>query len=264
MPLQLHELKVGYGKKIVVHDVSMRVDDSEIVALLGPNGAGKSTLLNGIFGVALVHGGRVEWDGHSIVGQHPAALVRAGICYAPQGAQVYPSMTVAENLLLGGYAACDRRAAEAGIRKGYELFLILYERRNGLAGSLSGGERQMLALAAALAGGPKLILLDEPSGGLAPLVVEIVFNAVDRLSGEFGVSILLVEQNLHEALRIADRAYVPSNGRIAAVSERCEFERGGAEQLESAFFGNEPMPIGAGSAEIVLQPDLKQSHAGEV
>src|SRR5262249_52537887 len=153
-----------------------------------------------------------------IVGMRPAALVRAGICYAPQGAQVYRTMTVAENLLLGSYAARDRKAAEADMRRGYDLFPILHERRNELAGSLSGGERQMLALGAALGGSPSLILLDEPSGGLAPLVVEAVFNAIRRLSDEFGLSVLLVEQNLHESLRIADRAFVLSQGRISAAA----------------------------------------------
>jgi branched-chain amino acid transport system ATP-binding protein len=263
MSLQLCEVQIGYGKKIVVHGASLCVGTSEIVTLLGPNGAGKTTLLNGIFGVAHVHSGRVEWNGSNIVGQRPAGIVRAGICYAPQGAQVYPSMTVAENLLLGSYAAGNRRAAEADIRKGYELFPILYERRKGLAGSLSGGERQMLALAAALAGGPRLILLDEPSGGLAPLVVEMVFDAVYKLSSEFGVSVLLVEQNLHEALRIAHRAYVLSNGRITAVSERSEFARG-SDRLEAAFFGTQAAPNGLAQSEILPLSSLKRSRATEV
>jgi branched-chain amino acid transport system ATP-binding protein len=235
MPLSVANLEVGYGKKIVVRGVSLAVGEREIVALVGHNGAGKSSLLNGIFGVARVRNGAVTWDGRLIVGSSPSANVRAGLAYAPQGAQIYRTLTVAENLLLGAYVVKDRAAANRNIAKVYELFPILYERRDLHAASLSGGERQMLAIGAVLAPGPKLIMLDEPSGGLAPLIVDRVFDTIRRLVDEFGVSVLLVEQNLSEAFRIADRAYVLTQGRIAAEGLPAELQRD--ERLNERFMG---------------------------
>jgi branched-chain amino acid transport system ATP-binding protein len=225
MPLSIADLEVAYGKKVVVHGVSLEVGEREIVALVGHNGAGKSSLLNGVFGVARVRDGNVVWNGRSIVGAAPSANVRAGLAYAPQGAQIYRTLTVSENLVLGAYVVKDRAEANRNIDKVYELFPILYERRNLHAASLSGGERQMLAIGAVLAPGPKLIMLDEPSGGLAPLIVERVFDTIRRLVDGFGVSVLLVEQNLSEAFRIADRAYVLAQGRIAAEGRPEELER---------------------------------------
>src|SRR5579885_635263 len=235
MPLSVENIEVGYGKKIVVRGVSLNVGEREIVALVGHNGAGKSSLLNGIFGVAHVSQGGVTWNGRSIVGASPSANVRAGLAYAPQGAQIYRTLTVAENLTLGAYVVKDRAEANRRIAKVYELFPILYERRDLHAASLSGGERQMLAIGAVLAPSPQLIMLDEPSGGLAPLVVEKVFDTIKRLADEFGVSVLLVEQNLSEAFRIAHRAYVLTQGRIVAEGLPAELEQD--ERLGGRFLG---------------------------
>jgi branched-chain amino acid transport system ATP-binding protein len=238
MPLSVDNVEIGYGKKIVVRGVSLAVGDREIVALIGHNGAGKSSLLNGIFGVARVRAGTVTWNGRSIAGAAPSANVRAGLAYAPQGAQIYRTLTVAENLILGAYVVKDRAEASRNIAKAYELFPILYERRNLQAASLSGGERQMLAIGAVMAVGPKLVMLDEPSGGLAPLVVDKVFDTIRRLVDEFGVSVLLVEQNLSEAFRIADRAYVLTQGRIAAEGTPAALEQD--ESLGDRFMGDAP------------------------
>jgi branched-chain amino acid transport system ATP-binding protein len=238
MPLSVRDLAVGYGKKIVVRGASLEVGTREVVALVGHNGAGKSTLLHGIFGILRVAHGSVTWNGRSITNSPPSANVRAGIAYAPQGAQIYRSLTVAENLLLGAYAIKDRRKVENNIGKAYELFPILQERRSFLAGSLSGGERQMLAIGAILAVGPKLILLDEPSGGLAPLVVEKVFDAIRCIVNDFGASVLLVEQNLKEAFRIADLAYVMTKGAIVAQGTPGELDQG--DKLRQHFFGEVP------------------------
>src|SRR5262245_3925613 len=233
MALELEHVEIGYGKKL--HEATLRVGAREAVAIVGPNGAGKSTLLNGVFGIAQLRRGAIRWDGRSIAGLPPVAIVRAGISYCPQGPQVYRTMTVAENLLLGGFAAKDKSASEANIQKGYRMFPILRERRHALASSLSGGERQMLAIAAVLASDPKLVLLDEPSGGLAPVVVQSVFDTVRRLVDELGISVLLVEQNLKETFRIADRTYVLAQGRVTG-----EYDRGtlaDAKGFQDAFFG---------------------------
>jgi branched-chain amino acid transport system ATP-binding protein len=236
MPLSVDNVEIGYGKKIVVRGVTIAVGEKEIVALVGHNGAGKSSLLNGIFGVARVRGGAVTWNGKSIAGAAPSSIVAAGISYAPQGAQIYRTLTVAENLVLGAYTVKDRASANLNIQKAYDLFPILYERRNLHAAALSGGERQMLAIGAVMAVGPKLVMLDEPSGGLAPLIVDKVFDTIRRLVDEFGVSVLLVEQNLSEAFRIADRAYVLTQGRIAAHGKPSELEQD--ERLNDRFMGD--------------------------
>lgn len=236
MPLAVANVEIGYGKKIVVRGVSIVVGEKEIVALVGHNGAGKSSLLNGIFGVARVRSGDVTWNGKSIVGATPASIVRAGVAYAPQGAQIYRTLTVAENLVLGAYVVKDRGEAGRNIQRVYDLFPILYERRDLHAASLSGGERQMLAIGAVMAVGPKLVMLDEPSGGLAPIVVDRVFDTIRRLVDEFGVSVLLVEQNLSEAFRIADQAYVLTQGRIAAQGKPSELEQD--QSLNDRFMGD--------------------------
>jgi branched-chain amino acid transport system ATP-binding protein len=236
MPLSVDSIEIGYGKKIVVRGVSIAVGERQIVALVGHNGAGKSSLLNGIFGVARVFAGGVTWNGRSITGASPSSNVRAGLAYAPQGAQIYRTLTVAENLILGAYVVKDRNETNRNIQKIYDLFPILYERRHLHAASLSGGERQMLAIGAVMAAGPKLVMLDEPSGGLAPLVVEKVFDTIRRLVDEFGVSVLLVEQNLSEAFRIADHAYILTQGRIAAEGKPSELEKD--ENLDDRFLGD--------------------------
>jgi branched-chain amino acid transport system ATP-binding protein len=235
MPLSIEALEVGYGKKLVVRGVSLEVGAREVVALVGPNGAGKSTLLHGIFGALPAHGGRIVWNGRDMTRTSPGAKVRAGITYGLQGAQIYRSLTIAENLRLGAFALKDRRAADANIRKACELFPILQDRRDVLAGTLSGGERQMLAIGAILAAGPKLILLDEPSGGLAPMVVEKVFDTIRLIVDQLDAAVLLVEQNLNEAFRIADRVYVMAHGQIVASGPPADFAD--ADKLRQAYFG---------------------------
>jgi branched-chain amino acid transport system ATP-binding protein len=235
MPLTVDDIEVGYGKKVVVRGVSLHVGQSEVVTLVGPNGSGKSTLLHGIFGALPVRRGKVVWNGSDMTSARPAVKVRAGIAHGLQGAQIYRGLTVAENLLLGAFAISDRQAVEANIAKSYALFPILYERRDNLAGALSGGERQMLAIGAILVSGPRLILLDEPSGGLAPMVLEKVFQAVRLIVDELGASVLLVEQNLKEAFRIADRAYVMAHGQIVAEGPPSELAAG--DRLRQAYFG---------------------------
>ena len=214
MLLQVTDLQAGYGKKQVIHGVSLEVREREIVAVLGHNGAGKSTLMNAIFGVIRPTGGRVLFQGKDITGQQPSANVQEGLGYSPQGAEVFRSMTVTENLMLGGFPVKDQRLVMDRISRVLELFPALHERRSIRAGSLSGGERQMLALGAVLVSSPNMVILDEPSGGLSPIVVDTMYEAIRDVATRLNASVLLVEQESSHALEIADRAYVLANGRL--------------------------------------------------
>ena len=214
MLLQVTDLQAGYGKKQVIHGVSLEVREREIVAVLGHNGAGKSSLMNAIFGVIRPTGGRVLFQGKDITGQQPSANVQEGLGYSPQGAEVFRSMTVTENLMLGGFPVKDQRLVMDRISRVLELFPALHERRSIRAGSLSGGERQMLALGALLVSSPKLVILDEPSGGLSPIIVDKMYEAIRDVAAKLNASVLLVEQESSHALEIADRAYVLANGRL--------------------------------------------------
>ena len=214
MLLQVTDLQAGYGKKQVIHGVSMEVREREIVAVLGHNGAGKSTLMNAIFGVIRPTGGRVLFQGKDITGQRPSTNVQGGLGYSPQGAEMFRSMTVTENLMLGGFRVKDQRLVMDRIARVQELFPALHERRSIRAGSLSGGERQMLALGALLVSSPKMVILDEPSGGLSPIMVDKMYEAIRNVSTKLNASVLLVEQESNHALEIADRAYVLANGRL--------------------------------------------------
>lgn len=214
MLLQVTDLQAGYGKKQVIHGVSLEVREREIVAVLGHNGAGKSSLMNAIFGVIRPTGGRVLFQGNDITGQQPSTNVQAGLGYSPQGAEVFRSMTVTENLMLGGFPVKDQRLVAERISRVLELFPALYERRSIRAGSLSGGERQMLALGAVLVSSPNMVILDEPSGGLSPIMVDKMYEAIRDVAARLNASVLLVEQESSHALEIADRAYVLANGRL--------------------------------------------------
>ena len=214
MLLQVTDLQAGYGKKQVIHGVSLEVREREIVAVLGHNGAGKSSLMNAIFGVIRPTGGRVLFQGKDITGQQPSANVQEGLGYSPQGAEVFRSMTVTENLMLGGFPVKDQRLVMDRISRVLELFPALHERRSIRAGSLSGGERQMLALGAVLVSSPNMVILDEPSGGLSPIVVDTMYEAIRDVAARLNASVLLVEQESSHALEIADRAYVLANGRL--------------------------------------------------
>ena len=213
MPLlELKGVTSRYGRIEVLHGIDLTVGKGELVALVGANGAGKTTLLRTISGVQPITGGSIGFDGGDLSGRRPEARVAGGILQVPEGRQVFAPMTIEDNLKLGAFT---RPAAEIrrGLDEVYALFPVLLEKRDLAAGNLSGGQQQMVALGRALMGRPKLLLLDEPSMGLAPLVVEEIFRVIGRLK-ESGMTILLVEQNASAALAIADRGYVLETGSV--------------------------------------------------
>jgi branched-chain amino acid transport system ATP-binding protein len=210
--LKVEGLRANYSGIEALRGVSLEVVAGEMVALIGPNGAGKSTLLNCLSGIVRPAGGSIALDGREHAGRRPWHISRDGLLQVPEGRQVLPEMTVLENLQIGA-SALHARAAAYPLDKVFALFPILAERRTQLAGSLSGGQQQMLAIGRALMGGPRLLLLDEPSLGLAPVVVQQVFAALRRLNAD-GLTILLVEQNARLAFATTNRAYVLEQGRI--------------------------------------------------
>jgi branched-chain amino acid transport system ATP-binding protein len=211
--LEVDDLSVSYGDLRVLWGVSFRVEAGELVALIGPNGAGKTTALKAIAGLIPVEAGRVTLDGASLLDEPPYTRIRRGLSLVPEGRGLFPAMTVRENLELGGFAMPPSDGLRAAIDRVSGLFPILAARRGQLAGTLSGGEQQMLAIAMALLSRPRLLVLDEPSLGLAPLVVDQLYEAVAGLRRD-GLTILLVEQQVFLALELADRAYVLETGRI--------------------------------------------------
>jgi len=215
--LELDRVSSGYGRSPVLYDVSLRVGAGEIVALIGANGAGKSTLLNTVMGLVATSSGEIRFDGRVITRMPTPAIVRAGIAQVPERRQLFGAMSVEENLLLGGYASGDVSALEEQLAR----FPIMRERRHQLARTLSGGEQQMVALARAAMSRPRLLLLDEPSLGLAPMIVARIMREIAALRGAGG-TVLIVEQNAHAALGIADRGYVLENGRIALEGPAAE------------------------------------------
>jgi branched-chain amino acid transport system ATP-binding protein len=213
--LEIRDLHVSYGKVEVLHGISLDVGEGEIVALLGSNGAGKTTTLRAISGLIRPRSGRITMDGQVLNGLPAHRIVALGIGHAPEGRRIFSALTTEENLRLGGYLIRrDRAALEERMEKLYQAFPRLRERRGQLAGTLSGGEQQMLAIARALMLRPRLVVLDEPSMGLAPKLVRAIFGIIARIRSE-GTSILVVEQNARQALKIASRAYVLESGRIA-------------------------------------------------
>ena len=214
MMLKVEGLHVSYGKIAAVRDVSIEVGEGEIVALIGPNGAGKSTLLKTIVGLLRCARGSIQFDGRSIANRPAAEVKRQGLALVLEGRSTLRQMTVHENLILGGYVRSDRAAIAADIDRMLDRFPILRERLNQRAGTLSGGEQQMLVIARALISRPRLLMLDEPSLGLAPLVTAEIFKIVRELNEEDGMTILLVEQNANQALQLADRAYVLEMGKV--------------------------------------------------
>lgn len=211
--LSVADLGSGYGRVQVLHGVGLDVAEGEIVALLGSNGAGKTTLLRAISGVQPLRGGSVSLDGIDMTRQSPHARVAQGLVQVPEGRQVFAPLSVEDNLLLGAYRRTPSAGVETMMKRVYDLFPVLADRRHQAAGDLSGGQQQMLALGRAMMAEPRMLLLDEPSMGLAPIVAGQILDAVRQLNRE-GVTVLLVEQNAHAALRIADRAYVLENGMI--------------------------------------------------
>ena len=219
MPLlELDHVGVSYGAVKAVRDVSLHVDRGEVVTLIGANGAGKSTILRAISGLARIATGSLRFDGKDIAKARPDVIVRAGLAHCPEGRQVLAKQTIEDNLLLGAYIRKDKDGIARDLEKSYAMFPRLLERRAQLAGTLSGGEQQMLAIARALMSSPRLLLLDEPSLGLAPLVVEEIFAILDALNAQ-GMTILLVEQNARLALAHSHRGYVLESGQVAATGE---------------------------------------------
>lgn len=214
--LKIRNLQTFYGRIRVLDNVSLSVKPGEIVTLIGANGAGKSTMLNCISSLIPCREGEIVFQGQRIDGQQPEEVVRLGICQVPEGRQIFQPLTVQENLELGAYLRYGRRergSIEQDLNMVFSLFPVLSERSNQISGTLSGGEQQMLAIGRALMSRPKLLLLDEPSMGLAPKVVVDIFHTILRLRHE-GLTILVVEQNARAALKIADRGYVLETGRI--------------------------------------------------
>ncbi|HEU0151410.1 MAG TPA: ABC transporter ATP-binding protein [Bradyrhizobium sp.] len=213
--LSLRNVQVAYGKAQALHDVSLHVGDGEVVALIGANGAGKTTTLRAISGLLKPSSGDIEFEGKPITGRSPDAIVRAGIAQCPEERHVWPEMTVAENLELGAFLCRDRHEVDRRVGMVVHRFPRLRERFKQIAGTLSGGEQQMLAIGRALMSEPKLLLLDEPSLGLSPRMSEEVLSVIVELRSQ-GITVVLVEQNVHNALSVADRAYVFETGRVVA------------------------------------------------
>lgn len=235
--LEVRDISVAYGAIRALHGVSLSVAKGEIVTLIGCNGAGKSTTLRAISGLVRPGSGDILYEGRSLRGMAPHEIVRLGLAQSPEGRGVFPNMTVSENLDLGAYAR--NRSEHAQIRqdreKALELFPRLRERLKQSAGTLSGGEQQMLAMARALLARPRLLLLDEPSLGLAPQIVQLIFRIIREINAA-GTTILLVEQNAHMALQVANRAYVLEVGRVVMSGDAKELAR--TDEVKKAYLGH--------------------------
>jgi branched-chain amino acid transport system ATP-binding protein len=232
--LEVKDLSVAYGKILAVKDVSFTVNQGEIVTLIGSNGAGKSTTLRTISGLLHPRTGSVAFKGETISGKAGHEVVKLGITQSPEGRRIFPRMTVSENLDLGAFLRKDKEGVAADYDRVLELFPRLKERINQKAGTMSGGEQQMLAVARALMGKPELLLLDEPSMGLAPVLVELIFDTIKTIR-EQGVTVLLVEQNALAALDVADRAYVLESGSIKMSGSAKELASN--DEVTKAYLG---------------------------
>jgi branched-chain amino acid transport system ATP-binding protein len=232
--LTLEDVRIYYGAIQAVKGISLEVKDQELIALIGSNGAGKTTTLRTISGLFRPRTGSIKYDGMDLTKMAPHQIVAAGVSQAPEGRQIFAGLTVHENLRLGGVRRSDKAEFEADLERVFDLFPVLKERLNQSGGTLSGGEQQMLAIGRALMARPRLLLLDEPSLGLAPLMVRRIFDVVSRLKSE-GVTILLVEQNARKALEVADRAYVLETGLIKVSGEAKELAAN--PEVERAYLG---------------------------
>ncbi len=232
--LRVDGIEVGYGDLTAVNDVSLEVRQGEAVALIGANGAGKTTTLRAVSGLLPLRRGRIEFEGQRLDGLSPAQIVARGIAHVPEGRQLFPSMTVLENLELGARTAAARSGASASLERVFDLFPRLRERRAQLAGTLSGGEQQMCAIGRGLMARPRLLMLDEPSLGLAPVMVKAIFEDLGRINRQ-GITILLVEQNVLRSLHLAHRGYVLENGRVMLSGPRQDLLASG--HIKQAYLG---------------------------
>jgi len=232
--LTVEGLTCRYGKVAAVRDLSIEVDQGELVTLIGANGAGKTTTLRAISGVLPPAAGRITFLGEDITRASPKRILQLGIAHCPEGRRVFPYMTVAENLEMGSYLRTDGSAIVSDLAELYERFPVLHERRNQAAGTLSGGEQQMLAISRALMSRPKLVLFDEPSLGLAPNLVERTFDIIRDIRAR-GVTVVMVEQNAFAALELSDRSYVLEQGRVALSGTGAELLNN--PHVKSAYLG---------------------------
>jgi branched-chain amino acid transport system ATP-binding protein len=232
--LALRDVEAGYGSMQALFGVSLDVDRGEAVAVIGPNGAGKTTLMRVISGLSPIRNGDVTMEGRSLRTMEPHQVVSTGIAHVPENRRLFGRMSVEENLRMGAYMKPARAQFEKRLADAYELFPRLHERRRQAAGTLSGGEQQMCAIGRALMSGPRLLLMDEPSAGLAPVIVEQVFQLVRRIR-EAGLTVLIVEQNIHEVLQVCDRAYLLEAGSIRASGSAKELLSNAA--IRKAYVG---------------------------
>ncbi|MGA2028452.1 MAG: ABC transporter ATP-binding protein [Verrucomicrobiota bacterium] len=233
--LEIKNLQVSYGAINALHGISLSVPDGKIVTLIGANGAGKTTALKTISGLLKPKSGEIFYDGKNIAGLPPHQIVARGLSHVPEGRMIFANLTVLENLLLGAYLQKDRKIIRHELEHVFSLFPRLKEREKQIAGTLSGGEQQMLAIGRALMSKPKLLLLDEPSLGLAPLLVKTIFEKIVEINREQGITILLVEQNAHLALEISHFGYVLETGKVLLSGDSASLRQN--PQVKSAYLG---------------------------
>ena len=232
--LELRAVNAGYGAFQVLFDISLGVTAGEAVGVIGPNGAGKTSLLRAISRLVEIASGEVEFEGKRIERSRPEAVTALGIAHVPENRRLFPGLTVEENLRMGAFLPSQRSRLRERLDFVYDLFPRIRERRGQVAGTLSGGEQQMCAIARGLMSGPRLLLLDEPSAGLAPVIVQQVFALIERIRAE-GYTVLIVEQNIQQVLRVVDRAYLLEVGRIKASGSADELA--GNEEIRRAYIG---------------------------
>ncbi len=234
--LKLQSLTAGYGESTILHDMNIEVNEGEIVTIIGANGAGKSTTLMTISGFVSVFQGDILFEDASLLNTRPENIVRKGIIQVPEGRRIFPDMSVKENLDMGALLRNDKQEIEQDCQHVYDLFPILYERRRQIGSTLSGGEQQMLAIGRGIMANPKLLLLDEPSLGLAPILVQQILGVIRRIRDEKHCTVLLVEQNANQALHISDRGYVLETG-VIKISDKSDILLKN-EEVKKAYLGS--------------------------
>ncbi len=233
--LRLKNVQAGYGNILAIKDVSLEINEGEIITLIGANGAGKSTTLMTICGIVSVRDGSITFLDQEIHDKEPDKIVKMGICQVPEGRHIFPLLTVKENLDMGAFLRTDQQEIKRDIDYVFSLFPLLAERKNQDGGTLSGGEQQMLAMSRALMARPKLLLLDEPSMGLAPLIIKQIFEIIKKINEEHNTTIFLVEQNANQALHIADKGYVMENGKITLSGSADDLLKN--DEIQKAYLG---------------------------